>query len=219
MSRIIRIAALSACLASGASACERALLLAIDVSGSVDSSEYRLQVDGLADALDDPAVSDALLAGQVAVAAVQWSGTDKQALTLPWQRMLDPADVARFAADARAMPRAYQGSDTAVGDALAFAGRAFASVADCRHRVIDISGDGPQNAGGPLGAGRAAALRAGAVINAIAIEDPGQSVPITSFYRNSVISHGGFVITARSHRDYPRAIRAKLLRELTTPGS
>jgi Ca-activated chloride channel family protein len=184
---------------------------------AVDVAEYRLQVDGLADALADPEVSEALLAGQIAVAALQWSGAGKQEMTLAWQRMLKPGDVQRFAADARAMRRAYQGSDTAVGDALAFAAGAFAAVADCRHRIIDISGDGPQNAGGPLGAGRAAVLRAGTVINAIAIEDPGQSVPITSFYRNSVITHGGFVITARSHRDYPRAIRAKLLRELTTP--
>ncbi|MCB2094791.1 MAG: DUF1194 domain-containing protein [Rhodobacteraceae bacterium] len=203
--------------APAARACDVALLLSIDVSGSIDRAEYRLQATGLADALDDPGVRDALLHGQVALGVVQWSGTGQQTLSLPWRRMLSMREIARFSARARALPRAYFGSDTAVGEAVAFSLDQFAAVADCPRKVIDISGDGPQNAGFALAPQRARAESAGIAINAIAIEDQGQSIPISEFYRRWVITSDGFVITARGLADYPRAIRAKLLRELARP--
>jgi Ca-activated chloride channel family protein len=81
--------------------------------------------------------------------------------------------------------------------------------------VIDISGDGPENAGFTVGRERRTAERAGIEINAVAIEDMGASAPISAFYRRWVITRGGFVITARGLADYPRAIREKLLRELS----
>ncbi|MGL4282025.1 MAG: DUF1194 domain-containing protein, partial [Albidovulum sp.] len=191
--------------------------LTIDTSGSIDRGEYRLQTQGLADALADPEVADALVLGQVALAVVQWSGAGQQVLSLPWQRMLSREAVADFSAAARRIDRAFAGSDTAVGEAIGFSTAQFAAVADCRRRVIDISGDGPINAGRPLGPERAAALQAGIAINAVAIEDAGQSIPITEFYRRAVISPGGFVLTARGLADYPRAIREKLLREVAKP--
>lgn len=200
-----------------AAACTVALLLTIDVSGSVDRGEYRLQVDGLASALADPEVADALLLGQAALGVVQWSGTGKQTFSMPWRRMLSPGDVVAFAEASRRLPRAYTGSDTAVGEAIGFSARQFAAVADCRRKVIDISGDGPQNAGSPLAEGREAAAAAGIEINAIAIEDVGRSIPITEFYRRYVITPNGFVVTARSLEDYPRAIREKILREVARP--
>jgi Ca-activated chloride channel family protein len=216
MRSALAAASVAAMLASSpAGACDVALVLLIDVSGSVDPAEFRLQVDGLADALRDPVVIDALLAAQAALEVVQWSGGGMQTTVLSWQRMLEPADVAAFSDAARAMGRAYDGSDTAVGDALAYAATRFGEVADCRRRVIDISGDGDQNAGGPLVEGRAAALGAGAAINAVAIEDVG--IAVTEFYRRHVISRGGFVLTARGHLDYPRAIRLKIEREVEKP--
>lgn len=198
-------------------ACEVALLLTIDVSGSIDRGEYRLQVDGLSDALRDPEVADALLIGQVALSVVQWSGTGLQTVSLPWRRMLSHSEIADFAARARELPRAYTGSDTAVGEAIAFSVQQFRSVADCRRKVIDISGDGPQNAGFPLAPERAGAAAAGIEINAVAIEDVGRASPITEFYRRFVITRNGFVMTARGLSDYPRAIRAKILREVAKP--
>lgn len=200
-------------------ACETALLLAIDVSGSIDAGEYALQVQGLADALADPDIADLLVQGQAALAVVQWSGVGAQALVQPWQRMLGRGDVARFAAAARAMPRRFDASDTAVGQAIGFSAAQFATVPDCRRRVIDISGDGPENAGYTTGQARQGAQAQGIEINAVAIEDIGPSAPVTSFYRRWAITPGGFVLTARGLGDYPRAIRAKLLRELTKPGS
>lgn len=200
-----------------ASACEVALLLTIDVSGSIDRGEYRLQADGLAAALDDPEVAEALLLAQAALAVVQWSGTGQQAVVIPWRRMLSPGEIAAFADRSRRMERAYAGSDTAVGEAIAFSARQFAAVADCRRRVIDISGDGPQNAGAALAPARAEAAAAAVEINAVAIEDAGQAAPISEFYRRSVVTRNGFVLTARGLEDYPRAIREKLLREVARP--
>lgn len=211
-------AALLACLtAQPVFACETALLLSIDVSGSIDAGDYRLQTEGLAFALSDPEVAEALVRGQVALAVVQWSGTNEQALVLPWQRMLSDPDVQRFAARSLAIPRAFSGSDTAVGQGLRFATAQFAAVPDCRRKVIDVSGDGQENAGFTDAKARAEAIRAGLTINAIAIEEPGPAFPITNYYRRRIITPGGFVMTARGLQDYAETLRLKLLRELVEP--
>lgn len=203
--------------AAAVRACAAALVLAMDVSGSVDPAEYLLQREGVAAALRDPVLAGVLVQDRVALAVVQWSAMDQQALALPWQRMQDPAAVEAFAMAVLAMPRAFAGSDTAVGAALAFAMRQFADVPDCRRRIIDMSGDGDENSGFTLPGARAAAIAAGVEVNGLAIESMGQA--ISNFYRNRVITPRGFVETARGHLDYARAIRAKMLRELTRPAS
>jgi len=195
--------------------CEAALLLAMDVSGSVDEGEWRLQRDGLAAALRDPAIVDALTRGQVAVAVVQWSGPAEQALAIGWQRILSAGRAEGLAAATEAMPRAFAGGETAVGAAIAFAARQFAAVPDCRRRILDLSGDGTENAGHDVGLRRQEAVRDGIEINGLAIES--QGLAITGFYRRWVIGPGGFVITATGHLDFARAIRAKILRELGRP--
>lgn len=214
---MLRSLALALSLSTPASACDTALLLAIDVSGSIDRGEYALQISGLQDALRDPDVAGALLEGQTALAVLHWSGQGQQALVVPWQRMLTPQALDRFTTTARTLPRAFQGSDTAVAEAITFALAQFAAVADCKRHIIDISGDGPENAGGNPALARSRAVAQNVTINAIAIEDMGQSAPITSFYKTWVITPAGFTITARGLDDYPRAIRAKLLRELLKP--
>lgn len=214
---MLRLALLACLAAPPAFSCETALLLSIDVSGSIDAGDYRLQTEGLAAALTDPEVAEALVKGQVALAIVQWSGTEEQALVLPWQRMLSDPDVARFAARAAAVPRVFRGSDTAVGQSLRFATAQFGAVPDCRRKVIDISGDGQENAGFTDARARSEAMDQGLMINAIAIEEPGQAIPITTYYRNWIITPGGFVVTARGLQDYAETLRLKLLRELTKP--
>lgn len=200
-------------MAAPASACDVALMLAIDVSQSVDVAEYRLQTDGLADALTDPAIIDAMVAGQVAISVVQWSGFDRQTFTLPWTRVRSALDVARLSDIARLMPRTSTLSGTAPAEALLFSLAQFAPVADCKRRVIDISGDGTPNSGGNVATPRQQAQRDGITINAIAIES--QGLVITNFYNRQVITRDGFVVTAKRHADYPRAIRTKILRELS----
>ncbi len=204
------------CLAlcgSSAPACETALLLTIDVSNSIDVAEYRVQTDGIADALSDPKIVDALVAGQIAVAVVQWSGADKQELSLPWTRILSALDAETLELQARLMPRAFTLSDTAPAQAIQFSLDQFSAVNDCKRKVIDISGDGTANAGTDVRLARNAAQTAGVTINAIAIESLG--VAISTFFQRSVITRDGFVITARGHREYPAAIRAKILREIS----
>jgi Ca-activated chloride channel homolog len=194
-------------------ACDTALLLTLDVSHSVDASEYRLQIDGTADALRDPEVAEALVQGQVALGLIQWSGVGEQEMSLGWARMTTHAEVERFAALARELPRAFVLSSTAPGDAVLFALDQFADVADCGRRIIDVSGDGTANAGSDVAAARLRAERAGVTINGVAIEFMG--LVITNFYQRQLVTRDGFVVTARGHLDYPRAIRKKILREVS----
>lgn len=212
---MLRTLAFSLMFASPACACETALLLSIDISGSIDAGEYAIQTQGLALALNDAAIIDTLVAGQMALAVVHWSGVGRQAVVLPWHRMLSPSDVARFAVSVAAQPRAFTASDTAVGEAIDFSAAQFAAVADCTRKVIDISGDGPENSGFTDAQARGRAIGLGIEINAIAIEDMGQTDPVTRYYQKWIITKNGFVMTARGLQDYPRAIREKILREIS----
>ena len=212
---MLRLFALCLCLASRANACETALLLSIDISGSIDAGEYAIQIEGLARALQDPAIAESLVAGQMALAVVHWSGVGSQALVLPWKRMLSATDVRQFANAIAAQDRAFSASDTAVGEAIDFSSAQFTAVADCTRKVIDISGDGPENAGFTDAEARARTIDLGIEINAIAIEDMGRTDPVTRYYQKWVITKGGFVMTARGLEDYPRAIREKVLREIS----
>ena len=196
-------------------ACETALLLAVDVSGSISLQEYQLQMQGLALALQDPAIIDALVTGQDRLALVHWSGSRHQTLSIDWWRMADAADVAAFATAVRAARRPQKHTVTAIGDAIRFALAQFGAVQDCDRLVIDISGDGAENEGTDVATARRAAEAARITINAIAIELDDRADNLTGYFRRFVITTGGFAITAHGLPDYPRAIRQKLLRELT----
>lgn len=212
------LVALTGCaLATPSAGCETALVLSVDVSGSIDAGDYTLQTAGIAAALADPTVAEALVKDSVALAVVQWSGAEDQALVLGWRQMLSPQDVADFAAEALALPRAFKGSDTAVGEGLRFAMTALAAAPDCRRRVIDVSGDGQENAGFSDARARGEATRAGITVNAIAIEEQGPASPITSYYQRWVITRDGFVFTAHGLQDYAETLRLKLQRELVKP--
>jgi Ca-activated chloride channel homolog len=199
-------------------ACGIALVVAVDVSGSVDAWEYELQIRGIETALRDPGVTEALVAARAAVSVVQWSGSGQQALSIPWTRIEEPAQAARLAARAGRLPRAFASNNTAVGEAIDFAAAQFGpAVRDCARWVIDLSGDGDENEGFTVGRARRAALARGITINGLAIEGLGTGQSITNFYRAWVATPGGFVITARGHADIARAMRLKLLRELAPP--
>jgi len=214
---LILLTALFGLVAGPAVACSMALVLAIDVSSSIDIGEYKFQTNGLADALLDPEIADVLVQHQVALSVVQWSGAEEGDLTIPWRRMLTYGEVRNFSTRVREMPRAWEGSNTAVGDAIAFSAAQFDRVADCERKVIDVSGDGSSNAGLNAVVESRKAEAAGIEINGIAIDIIGAS--ITAFYKRFVVTSDGFVITSRGFSDYPRSIREKLLRELIKPGS
>jgi len=210
---LIFLAALSS---QGAFACQIALALTVDVSGSIDGEEYALQMDGLADALSDPTVADALVETQAHLLVMQWSGTSRQTISIPWRRMADLSAVAILSDDVRRIPRQWRNFSTAIGDALLEAGNSFADVPHCERRVIDVSGDGLSNEGFDVEAARNVVVGQGIVINGLAIE--GAQDNLTAYFRDSVIGGlGSFVVKAGSYADYPRAIRRKLLNEVTKP--
>lgn len=210
----IKALAVASCLAAApAWGCDTALLLTIDVSNSIDVGEYKLQTDGMSNAVLDDEVMEAMIQGQVAVSVIQWSGVGRQEVSIPWRQIRSVEDARAFAAEARTMPRAFVMSDTAPGDAIMFALDQFGDAPRCDRQVIDISGDGTPNAGTDTRTASREAERRGVTINGIAIESLG--VAITGFYSRSVITRDGFVITARFHLDYPRAIREKILREVS----
>ena len=188
-------------------------MLTIDVSNSIDPAEYRLQTDGMADALQDPEIVETMVSGEVMITVVQWSGADRQVVSIPWTQVRTALDAERLAIQARLMERAFVLSDTAPAEAIYFSLRLFDQVPECDRKVIDVSGDGTPNGGSDVRNARNAAERAGVTINGIAIESMG--LAITNFYRGAVITRDGFVMTARTHREYPQTIRAKILRELS----
>ncbi|MEM6888666.1 MAG: DUF1194 domain-containing protein [Pseudomonadota bacterium] len=197
-----------------ARACDLALVLAVDVSGSVDSREYRIQMQGLAAALRDGMVIEALVAAEAMVTLIQWTGSSRQRQTLPWQAMRTDADVEGFAAEIYANKRVWRNYSTAIGEALVVAEDALEAVPQCRRKVIDVSGDGISNEG-ILPTKRHPSLGAkGIVVNALAIETDDEDLTAW-FYENLIWGEGAFVITANGFEDYPEQIRRKLQRETT----
>lgn len=204
-------------LAAGpAAACRLALLLAIDVSRSIDAGDYRIQRNGLLDAFADPGIRAALLGppDPVALAIFEWSGTSHHEVIADWSLIGSIADLAvvEAAIAARTLPAVRRA--TALGAALDFARRMMARAPPCTEMVIDVSGDG-QNNMGPAPDQVYAAADWGAIrVNGLAIgeHEPG----LAEYYRAQVIrGRGAFVQDAPRQVDFPEAIRRKLLRELT----
>lgn len=195
-------------------ACDLALVLAVDVSGSVDQQEYRIQMDGLATALQDGIVREALVAQQAEVALVQWSGSSRQAITVPWQTMRSDADVLALAARIESDARLWRNFSTAIGEALVLARDAFRDVPQCNRLVIDVSGDGVSNEGVAPETLKPALRAAGITVNALAIET--DATDLTAyFFEHLITGEGAFVVTANGFADYPAQIRRKLQRETT----
>ncbi len=211
----LKISGLLTLLSAPVAACDLALALAVDVSGSVDPAEYRIQMDGLALGLRDGIVADALVRANAAVMLVQWSGESRQVTTIPWTRLSSFDDVAALADRVSLDRRMWRNYSTAIGDALHHTLGEFASVTDCKRRVIDVSGDGVSNEGRAPIQLRAALRRADVTVNALVIETD-KDVDLTGyFWENVITGEGAFVVTANGFADYPQRIRQKLIRETT----
>ncbi|MGR3490567.1 MAG: DUF1194 domain-containing protein [Shimia sp.] len=200
--------------AGQAKACSLALLFAVDVSGSVDPSEYRIQMDGLAAALRDPAIAGALVEGEAALALMQWTGASRQRVTLDWTRITDADALERFARAIEEDPRVWRNFSTAIGEALAVGAQTMARAPLCDRRVIDVSGDGDNNEGPVPGDAHAALRRQGVTVNALVIEDATVGDLTGYFFENVITGENAFVETANGFADYPARIRLKLLREV-----
>lgn len=219
---MIRIVAVLMALTGGAQAadCRLALLLALDVSSSVDAAEDHLQRGGLARALQDPAVVEAFFASDlpVALGAYEWSGKDNQVVVLDWVVIATPDDLAQAAAVVAGSTRAFQSFPTAMGHALEYGAAMMARAPRCLAQVIDMAGDGQSNDGpGPAAAYRAAGFAQitvnGLVVNAADFEG---EVGLIAFYQGEVLhGPGAFMIVADGFEDYARAMRDKLVREVS----
>ena len=199
------------------------LVLLIDVSGSVNDSEYALQKGGYVSAFQSAAVQNAILGsvgGAIAVTYVEWSGAAQQAQKVGWTLINSAASANSFAALISGLTQSYKGS-TAIQNAMHYGaglfgtetGGAISNGFESGRQVMDVSGDGICNDGDcTVANGRNYALGLGVdTINGLAIGD--QS--ITDYYNNSVKGGGGFVIDVANFSDFGAAIEKKLIKEIT----
>jgi Protein of unknown function (DUF1194) len=227
LSQAVRMLAIAALLVTitfpatggGGSNVDLALVLAVDCSDSVDRREFRLQIDGLAQAFRSPDVIGAIQSGpngRIAVALFEWSDFYQKALVVEWTIIDSPASaeaVARRIEQARRV--AIGGTSISTGIA---GGIEVLSTVPWRtgRRVIDVSGDGTNNAGERSDVARDRALALGIVVNGLAIIN---NIPgLTIYYQENVIGGpGNFVIEAKDYEAFADAIRRKLLREISQP--
>ncbi len=220
-----------ACLfATSASAetCRLALAMALDVSGSVDQTEYRLQAEGLARALTDPDVEAALLAdpgAPVAVAVYEWSASRYQRLVQDWVLIPDRETLHRVAGRLAGLQREPAPEPTGLGAALEYGKALFDRGPACWDQTLDVSGDGKNNDWPTPMQLREENSLAGLRINALVIvlnRDDGRIIgtetgELPAYFQHNVIQGpNAFVEVADGFEDYARAMRRKLLKELAT---
>lgn len=208
-------------------ACRQALALALDVSGSVDLREYRLQLDGLITALNDPDVAGALLAtpsAPVSLMVFEWSGPADQAVLVPWTRITDAQTLANISGMLAETERRDATPGTALGTAMQTGAAYLDQQRDCWKRTLDISGDGESNLGVRPRDVKDAIGAQGITINALVIGTDAPSAgnrrqsqinALSAYFRSEVITGpDAFVQTALGFEDYAAAMTAKLKREL-----
>jgi hypothetical protein len=218
--------------AHAAQAIDVKLVLAADVSRSINDEEFALQRRGYAAAITNPRVLDAIHAGRhgaIAVSFVEWAGEGEEKVVIDWTLIGEAADAREFAAALLDAPRAYAGR-TAIGSAIDHAlGVLRQSRFAADRDVIDVSGDGTSNQGRSVTDARDAALRAGVTINGLAIfnaraasqggylalhtNPPGG---LDKYYRENVIGGpGAFVLHVDDFKDFDRAMILKLITEIS----
>lgn len=213
------------------------LVLAIDMSYSISPEDGRLQLEGYGAALRDARVLDAIAAGihgAIGLAAVAWAGIGFQRVLVPWTWITERSDAEAWGRD---LARAWEptreeaaaeafpnGAATCISRGIDFAAAMLdAAPWGSWRRVIDVSGDGPNNEGPPVEEARDRAVAEGITINGLAIEgDPevarllGPGATLTAYYRQSVTGGpGAFVVTAEDTRAFARAVRRKLILEIS----
>ena len=203
---------------AGVAECRQALALGLDVSGSVDAREYRLQLDGVAGALDDPGVRAAILSAPeapVSLLVYEWSGPADQRVIAPWRSIRDAAALQGLIDGLRQVERAAASPGTALGVAVAAGAAYLAQRPACLKHTLDISGDGISNLGPrPRDVKRQLAGR-DLTVNALVVEAAGEDSTLTGYFMAEVITGpGAFALPAAGFDAYQSAMTTKLLREL-----
>jgi hypothetical protein len=198
------------------------LILAVDVSRSMDVDEQKLQRDGYVAALTHPQIIAAITRGfhgRIALTYVEWAGPGTQSMVMDWRVIDGPESAAAFAGGLGRAPiqrlRGTSISDSLVSLAPRFDGNGYAGT----RRVIDVSGDGPNNMGMPIEMAREPVLRAGITINGLPIMiKTGGFFSIDDldvYYEDCVIGgDGAFLVVVRSPDQFAEAIRRKLMLEI-----
>ena len=212
-------------------AVDAAIVLAADVSRSIDDEEFALERRGYADALRSQQFIDAISTGPhgaIALAYMEWAGDGEERVVADWAVIRNLADARAFAAAMTAAPRSYLGR-TAIGAAIDFSFALFAESAfETSRRVIDVSGDGTSNQGRLVTEARDAAVGAGAVINGLAIFNKKAAMMggylamhtnppggLAQYYRENVIGGpGAFVVPIDDFRTFGEAMMRKLVNEI-----
>jgi hypothetical protein len=208
------------------------LVLAADVSRSIDESEFDLQRKGYAAALSDPRVLAAIRSGTngtIAVCFVEWSGAGEQMVVADWTVIHDDEDAGSLSATILAAPRSFIGR-TSISGAIDFAMERFGAATARSHRhIIDVSGDGTNNSGRPVTEARDQALEKGVTINGLAIindkPNPGYAFHtqppggLPEWYRQNVIGGpGAFLHVVEDFRSFADAVTNKLVSEIAGSG-
>jgi hypothetical protein len=224
-SAVLALAVCSA--ASGATAPQEVdlkLVLATDVSRSIDDDELQLEREGTADAFLDSDVVKAIQSGslgRIAVAAFDFSSQDYNKVTVDWHIIHDRASAAQFAETLRNTPRSY-GRRTSISGALETGSlllQSSESDITATRRVIDVSGDGPNNSGEPMTDVHDKIVAQGIVINGLPVMDDqanGYFPDLDKYYAGCVAGGpGSFVVVVHSYKDFAAAMRHKLILEIS----
>lgn len=231
LSQIPPLLPLTLCLLAGgvsdAAPCRQALAIGLDVSGSVDGQEYKLQLNGLAQALNDPDVRAALISNPrapVELSVYEWSGPEDQRLLIPWRAVTSQDDIEEIAKRLRRTERLPAHPATAIGQAMIYGAELLQQKSECWQRTLDLSADGMSNAGPRPRDVKLRAVLDGLTINGLVITsddaemaDIGQRPEQLVAYFTELIIHGplSFVERADGYEAYAAAMARKLLRELS----
>lgn len=200
------------------------LVIAVDVSYSMDLDELAVQREGYARAIVSKEFLQAMKAGpngKVAITYFEWSASSDQKIIIPW-RMIDGPETADAVANEINNTPVRRGSRTSISGAINFAMPLFdENPYRGLRRVIDISGDGPNNNGAPVTGARDAALEKGIIINGlpIMVKEPSYSTMdidnLDWYYEDCVIGGlGSFVVSIKDRDNFEEAIRTKLVLEV-----
>lgn len=197
--------------------CRLALVLALDVSSSVDATEYNLQRLGLANALDSPDVRHAILRGApgyVALTVYEWSGFHQHKLQLDWTALTSQGAIDAAVAQLAAMQRSHDDFPTSLGPALGFAAQLLENGPSCARQVIDVSGDGVNNYRyGPQVAYKHFPLDHVTVNGLVILQD---DPAVEAYYGAEVLNGpGAFLERAFGFEDFHAAMTRKLFREIS----
>jgi hypothetical protein len=201
------------------------LVIATDVSPSIDPDEARLQRQGIIGAFLDPKIVQAIEAGslgRIGVAYIDFSAREYNRIVVNWRVIHDKDTATQFAEALRRAPPTL-GRHTSISDAIELGALMLeANDFDGTRRVIDISGDGPNNWGRDITTVRDEAVAKGIIINGLPIlpENPygfGGIPDLDRYYANCVIGgRGAFIVPAKGFQDFSRAIRNKLILEIAS---